>query len=323
MNYTNTITWAYFCFALLLSQIPAFIQAQPRLAIVNPDKRGYFVKGEIVTLHLSIFRGEQAYMTGIQINGKRLKSYQVNFPVKKYTHIQKVDQIGNIDIPIVVHYFYKGTLRTFNRIYPVKVVRQDSHTIRKLYFYHTHMRPAYKNVQGNPIKVNFRGDTQNFDIHQNAGTLYFTPKKITKSTLEVFYQGKKIDRLRFDTQPFPRPKVEPVVHGRQSSRINTNRPLPSVTYVGLKLEQSYFWLGLLSLKKVRYIIKSYEVLHYRNSQLIKTKQINRFVFKMNRHFECTKGDVITLRARKAVRVVNDQIQLPLDTKGMEFSYTVR
>ena len=323
MNYTHNIRWVSFCLALLLSQMPAFIQAQPRLAIVNPDKRGYFVKGEMVTLHLSIFRAKQAYMIGIQINDKRLPLNEDNFPIKKYTHIQQVNRLGSVDIAIKIDYIYRGTTHTFRRIYPVKVVAHDSTNIRKLYFYHTHMRAAYKNAQGRLIKVDFRGDTQDFDIHQNAGTLYFTPKKVKKSILEVFYQGKKIDRLQFVTQKLPHPRVKHFIYARQSAPLNSTRPIPSGTWVGLQLVQSKSWLKLMFLKKVRYLIKSYEVLHYRNNQLIKTKQINYFMFKINQHFECKLGDTIKLRIRKAVRVINDKIHIPIDTQGMELTYTTR
>ena len=262
MNYTHNIRWASFCLALLLSQMPAFTQAQPRLAIVNPDKRGYFIKGEMVTLHLSIFRAKQAYMIGIQINGRRLPLNEDNFPIKKYTHIQQVNRLGSVDIAIKIDYIYRGTTHTFRRIYPVKVVQQDSNKVRKLYFHHTHMRAAYKNAQGRPIKVGFKGDTQDFDIHQNAGTLYFTPKKIKKSILEVFYQGKKIDRLQFDTQPSPRPEITPLftsISGLGFSRTD----LSSDSILGLKLEFPSSYFRATSPLPFKYRIKSYEVLQHR------------------------------------------------------------
>ena len=326
MYYSNKINWVIICFVLCLTlgfgKMRAFSQSQARLLVINPDKRGYVIKGEMLTLHFSFFRAKQAYFTGIKINGRRTSLNTYGFPIKKYTHRQKITQVGNIDVPIRIKYIYKGAERIFNRIYTIKASHHDSTNIRNIYLHHAHMVPAYKNSRGEPMKVHFKGDTKDLEVHQNAGTLYVTSQKVKVSTLEVFYQGKKMDQRTFKTIAYPPPKVTPFYSVKNGSSLMERLVHPNLI-AGLILKPSWPWLREISSKLMQYRIISYKVFQHRKGKLISQKVINKPTFRMTNHFKFQQGDQITITVLKAVRIVNDNTQISISTKGLQFSFKTR
>jgi hypothetical protein len=229
-------------------------------------------------------------------------------------------QPGNHKIPVYIEYMHKGRKISLQKFYKQKVVKSDSNTVRQFYYYNTHVIPAYKSQTGQVLPVAFKGDTHNADIHQNGSTIYITPKKLKHYSLDVYHRGRKIDKVKFMVKRLHPPKMHPAI--RQSSPFNFNRPIPARTRFPMLLRESDLAQRMTGTRR-QFLVKTLKVTQYRANKAIATKTVNEELYRASDLFDCQRGDRFIVKVTKAVHVVSNTVEVPLNAVTSVFKHSVR
>jgi len=249
-----------FCLFCLIYLSASFAIGQTTtIKVHNPDIRKYTFIGEKMILQASLSPAKGRYIIRASANGKRVYQLNPQKPTTQFYFYQTASKVGKHPVTIEIECMMQGTLKTIRRTYTYEVKTPQKNLFRRFFLNYPNEIPAYRNAGGKPIKVQFRGDTNQVKIYQGVHKIYLIPYQATAHVLEVYHKGRKIDQIQFQVMALPPPNIQ-LSYVRDSTRLTFDKNDSAQVLITLK--ESPVSLHLLNGASRQLLVEGFELTYF-------------------------------------------------------------
>lgn len=179
----------------------------PRVFVKNLDSRNYLTQGEKTVFRICLYPAKRSYIIQAKVNGQLVYKLNTQKPNSQFYHYIKAKQVGRHKLTIEIKYIAQKVLRKVRCHYTYEVKALDKTLCKRFFKNYPNPVPVYRNAQGQALAVQFKGDTAQVKIYPRAKHIYIVPRKTQKHVLQVAYQGKVIDQIKFQVTQLPSPQL--------------------------------------------------------------------------------------------------------------------